>query len=90
MNVPPPPSFAPASGGGAGGGAQEPAPIIQIINNTSVPMQATAEQRTDASGRKTTRLQLSDMTGAGITQPGGGGRRAMQQAYGLRPTGPRR
>ena len=62
-------------------------PVLQILNQTSTPINGQVEETEDESGRRQYRLTLSDEVGQAVEQKGGGFRRAMNRQYGLRPRG---
>lgn len=72
----------------AGRGGAAPATIIltpTIVNTTGRPMQMEVEETVDARGQRQQRYIVSDLTGQGLTTPGGAGRRALRQQFGLGP-----
>ena len=72
----------------AGQGGAAPVTVIltpTIVNTTGRPMQMEVEETTDARGQRQQRYIVSDLTGQGLTTPGGAGRRALRQQFGLGP-----
>lgn len=63
---------------------------IQLINNSSVPLQMETEETTDARGQKTRKMVLSDSLAEGISARGGKGGKALQSQYNLKRNGNRR
>jgi tail length tape measure protein len=76
--------------GSSGGGAVPLAPIINIQNNSSARITEERQDSVDASGRRQTKLVLSDAVGEALTLPGGGAKRAMRKNFGLQPRGAQR
>lgn len=82
---------APPSVRSSGGYAQSsPAPIVNIINNGSTPINAEAEQSTDSSGRRHITLVAADQVGQAMTTPGGGAKRVLRNGYNVKPRGTKR
>ncbi|TMV10370.1 hypothetical protein FGK63_01735 [Ruegeria sediminis] len=73
-----------------GGAAAMAAPVIEIANYGSTPVQGEAEHSTDGNGRRRVRLVLADQVGQAIETPGGGARRVLRDRYGVTPRGTRR
>ncbi len=59
----------------------------QIINNSSRQIDIEVQEVTDSRGQRQPRYILSNAVGDGLTTPGGRGRRAMHEFYGVTPTG---
>ena len=75
----------------SGGFSQSsPAPIINIVNNSSAPISGEAEQSTDSSGRRTVSMEIADAVGDAMSTPGGGAKRALRNGFGVKPRGTRR
>ncbi len=77
------------SGGAPANSAQAPVVMLQpqIINNSSRQVDIEVQEVTDSRGQRQPRYVLSDAVGDGLTTPGGRGRRAMREFYGVTPTG---
>lgn len=81
------PAFA---AGGAYGGGSAPvygAPSIQILNQSSTPVNGTVQETQGAGGQRSYKLVLADQVGDGMNTPGGGARRLMRHGYGLQKRG---
>jgi hypothetical protein len=77
------------SGGAPANSAQAPVVMLQpqIINNSSRQVDIEVQEVTDSRGQRQPRYVLSDAVGDGLITPGGRGRRAMREFYGVTPTG---
>lgn len=63
------------------------APVINPVNNASVPLQMQVEETTDARGQRQYNLVMSDAVAAGISTPGGKADRTMRSRYGVQRKG---
>ncbi|WP_226779507.1 phage tail length tape measure family protein [Oceaniglobus trochenteri] len=60
---------------------------IVIENRGATPVEGEAREEVGADGQRQMRLILADRVGGAMTTRGGGARRALTQAYGVRPKG---
>lgn len=77
------------SSGPASTGADK-APTIIFENNSSAQVQQEMREERAADGGRAFRFVLSDQVGQAMAQPGGGARRTLRNAYGVKPRGTNR
>lgn len=80
------PAYWPQAAGSGNAASADMRPILQVINNSSAPVAGEVEETTDAKGRRTYRLELSDQLTVGMSAPGGSARKYLEQ-QGLRKLG---
>jgi hypothetical protein len=66
------------------------APILNPVNNSSIPIDMRVEETTDARGQRQYNLVMSDAVTAGIMAPGGKASRALRTQFGVQKQGIRR
>ncbi|TQD37477.1 phage tail tip lysozyme [Rhodobacter capsulatus] len=62
-------------------------PVININNQSSVPVQGEVQEVTDARGQRRYELVMADAVASGLTAGGGKARRTMRDYYGVNPVG---
>ncbi|WP_444462211.1 phage tail tip lysozyme [Rhodobacter capsulatus] len=62
-------------------------PVINITNNSSVPVQGEVQETTDSRGQRRFELVMADAVASGLTAGGGRARRTMRDYYGVNPVG---
>lgn len=62
-------------------------PVINITNNSSVPVQGEVQETTDSRGQRRFELVMADAVASGLTAGGGKARRTMRDYYGVNPVG---
>ncbi|TKD17404.1 hypothetical protein FBT96_14325 [Rhodobacter capsulatus] len=62
-------------------------PVINITNNSSVPVQGEVQETTDSRGQRRFELVMADAVAKGLTAGGGQARRTMRDYYGINPVG---
>nr|WP_272212407.1 hypothetical protein [Marinicella sp. W31]MDC2878322.1 hypothetical protein [Marinicella sp. W31] len=81
------PAYWPQAGNSNAGATADMRPMIQVINNSSAPVTGEVEETTDAQGRRSYRMVLSDMTADGLSARDGKARKVMRESYGVRKLG---
>lgn len=78
----------------ATGGGNQPVfdnrPVVQVINNSSAPVDGQVRETRDERGGRQYQLVLSDAVAGALTVPGGRASRTLQQRFGVQKQGPRR
>lgn len=62
-------------------------PVINPVNNSSVPLNMDVQESTDARGQRQYNLVMSDAVAAGISAKGGKADRAFRSKYGIKRSG---
>lgn len=60
---------------------------LQLVNQSSTPLEGRVEETTDEQGGRRARIVLADAVGDALAMPGGGARKTMRNRYGIRPMG---
>lgn len=63
------------------------APVLNPVNNSSIPIDMHVEETTDARGQRQYNLVMSDAVAAGISAPGGKAGRTLRSQFGVRKKG---
>lgn len=63
------------------------APVLNPVNNSSIPINMHVEETTDARGQRQYNLVMSDAVAAGISAPGGKAGRTLRSQFGVRKKG---